>query len=304
VVGRNLTVGGAGGTASQGRVTYGGTLTATGTLSTLGGLHQEQPPFDFSDQMALVRERSVQWADLKANGTIGGPGSYDVRFTGTSSTLNVFAVTATALQGNGKITINVPAGSTTLINVSGSSFTSALYGIDLVGTTPDKVLWNFPLATSVRQTSGLDFRGTILAPNAAVQVGNGNLYGQVLGAPGPRAARVVRRPRDPGIERRRAHAAAASDGQGPRSPDRGGTRPDHRRRAGLRRDRLEPGLVAEGALDGLEARGLHPAAHGRRRGRGGRRRLAHEALERGDDRGRLLGRGGRSHDSASSIAER
>jgi choice-of-anchor A domain-containing protein len=182
VVGRNLTVGGAGGTALQGRVTYGGTLTATGTLSTLGGLHHEQPPFDFSDQMALVRERSAQWADLQANGTIGGPGSYDIRFTGTSSTLNVFAVTATALQGYGKITISVPAGSTTLINVSGSAFTSALYGIDLVGTTPDKVLWNFPLATSVRQTSGLDFRGTILAPNAAVQVGNGNLYGQALGA--------------------------------------------------------------------------------------------------------------------------
>jgi choice-of-anchor A domain-containing protein len=182
VVGRNLTIGGGGGTAAQGRVTYGGTLTATGTLATLGGLHHAQPPFDFSDQMALVRERSAQWADLQANGTIGGPGSYDIRFTGTSSTLNVFAVTATALQGYGKITIDVPAGSTTLINVSGATFTSALYGIDLVGTTPDKVLWNFPLATSVRQTSGLDFRGTILAPNAAVQVGNGNLYGQVLGA--------------------------------------------------------------------------------------------------------------------------
>lgn len=182
VVGRNLTVGGGGGSALQGRVTYGGTLTANGTLTTLGGLHHEQPPFDFADQMALARERSAQWADLTANGTIGGPGSYDIRFTGTSSTLNVFAVTATALQGYGKITISVPAGSTTLINVSGSSFTSALYGIDLVGTTPDKVLWNFPLATSVRQTSGLDFKGTILAPNAAVQVGNGNLYGQIIGA--------------------------------------------------------------------------------------------------------------------------
>jgi choice-of-anchor A domain-containing protein len=182
VVGRNLTVDGGGGTVAQGRVTYGGTLTATGTLSTLGGLHHEQPSFDFSDQMATLRERSAQWVDLQANGTIGGPGSYDIRFNGTSSTLNVFAVTATALQNYGKITINVPAGSTTLINVSGSSFRSGLYGIDLVGTTPDKVVWNFPLATSVEQTSGLDFKGTILAPNAAVKVGNGNLYGQILGA--------------------------------------------------------------------------------------------------------------------------
>jgi choice-of-anchor A domain-containing protein len=182
VVGRNLTVDGGGGSVAQGRVTYGGTLTATGTLTALGGLDQEQPLFDFAEQMATVRERSAQWADLQANGRIEGPGSYDIRFNGTSSTLNVFAVTAAALQTYGKITINVPAGSTTLINVSGSSFTSSLYGIDLVGTTPDKVLWNFPLATSVQQTSGLDFRGTILAPNAAVKVGNGNLYGQILGA--------------------------------------------------------------------------------------------------------------------------
>jgi hypothetical protein len=125
VVGRNLTIGGGGGTASQGRVTYGGTLTATGTLSTLGGLHQEQPPFAFPDQMATLRERSAQWADLTANGTIGGPGSYDIRFNGTSSTLDVFALTASALQTYGKITINVPPGSTALVNVSGSPFTPA-----------------------------------------------------------------------------------------------------------------------------------------------------------------------------------
>ncbi|HEX6620705.1 MAG TPA: choice-of-anchor A family protein, partial [Solirubrobacteraceae bacterium] len=89
VVGRNLTVDGGGGSVPYGRVTYGGALTATGTLNALGGLDHEQPPFDFSDLMALVRERSAQWADLNANGTIGGPGSYDIRFTGTSSTLNV-----------------------------------------------------------------------------------------------------------------------------------------------------------------------------------------------------------------------
>jgi choice-of-anchor A domain-containing protein len=90
---------------------------------------------------------TVAWADLPANGTIGGPGSYDIRFKGTSSTLNVFALTASALQSYGKITINVPPGSTTLVNVSGSTFTSALHGIDLVGTTPDKV------APSCRWTS-------------------------------------------------------------------------------------------------------------------------------------------------------
>jgi choice-of-anchor A domain-containing protein len=178
VVGRNLTVGGGGGSVPNGRVTYDGTLTATGTLTALGGLHAAPPPFDFGAQFTALRERSAGWASLTPNGTVAGP-AYDVRFTGTRSTLNVFALTADALQGAGKITIDVPAGSTTLINVSGSSFTSALYGIDLVGATPETVLWNFPLATTVQQGSGLNWQGTLLAPNAAVSVSNGNFYGQI-----------------------------------------------------------------------------------------------------------------------------
>ena len=32
----------------------------------------------------------------------------------------------------------------------------------------------------MQQTSGLDWQGTLLAPHAAVSVGNGNLYGQIL----------------------------------------------------------------------------------------------------------------------------
>ena len=34
----------------------------------------------------------------------------------------------------------------------------------------------------MQQTSGLDWQGSILAPNAAVSVGNGNLYGQIARA--------------------------------------------------------------------------------------------------------------------------
>ena len=82
VVGGNLTVDGGGGSVPNGRVTYGGTLTATGTLNALGGLHQAQPPFDFADEFTTLRERSAQWADLTPNGTVTGHAGYDVRFTG------------------------------------------------------------------------------------------------------------------------------------------------------------------------------------------------------------------------------
>ncbi len=182
VVGRNLTVDGGGGSVPNGRVTYGGALTATGTLTALGGLHQAQPPFDFAAEATTLSERSAQWADLPANGAIGGPGPYDIRFTGTNATRNVFAVTAAALQGYGQITIDVPPGSTTLINVSGASFTSALYRMVLVGATPETVVWNFPLATSVQQASGLEWQGTLLAPHAAASLSNGQLHGQLLAA--------------------------------------------------------------------------------------------------------------------------
>jgi choice-of-anchor A domain-containing protein len=179
VVGRNLTVGGGGGSVPFGKVTYGGTLTANGVLNALGGLQQAQPSVDFDAAVTNLNEVSAQWAGLSANGTISGP-TYDVRFTGTNPTRNVFALTAAELQGMGKITISVPAGSTTLINVSGSSFTSNLYGIELVGPTPETVLWNFALATSVQQTSGLNWQGTLLAPHAAVTESNGQFYGQTL----------------------------------------------------------------------------------------------------------------------------
>src|SRR5690349_10901339 len=180
VVGRNLTLGGGGGSVPYGRVTYGGTLTANGTFTTLGGIHKEDPPFTFADEVTNLNQLSAQWAGLTTNGTVSGP-TYDVRFTGTNPTRNVFSLTAASLQGMGKITISVPAGSTTLINVSGSSFTSSLYGIDLVGATPETVLWNFPLATSVQQTSGLNWQGTLLAPHAGVTASNGQFYGQILG---------------------------------------------------------------------------------------------------------------------------
>jgi choice-of-anchor A domain-containing protein len=180
VVGRNLTVDAAGGSVPNGQVTYGATLTPTGILTALGGLHHEQPPFDFAAEFATLKERSAQWADLTPNGTVSGPTYNVLTLTGRDPARNVFAITTAQLQSAGQVTIDVTAGSTTLINVTGSSFTSGLYRIELVGGSPDKLLWNFPLATAVQQTSGLDWQGTLLAPNAAVSVGNGNLYGQIV----------------------------------------------------------------------------------------------------------------------------
>jgi choice-of-anchor A domain-containing protein len=180
LVGGNLELLGGGGSVPYGRVTYGGTRSGSGSLTALGGIVAAQPPFDFADEFATLRERSAQLADLTPNGTIGGPGTYDIRFNGSDPSRNVFEVAASTLQTYGKITITVPAGSRTVINVTGSTFTSALYGIELVGATPETVVWNFPLATSVAQKSGLNWQGTLLAPHALVDLSNGQFYGQLI----------------------------------------------------------------------------------------------------------------------------
>ena len=137
VVGRNLTVEGGGGSVPFGRVTYGGTLAATGTLTALGGLHQAQPPFDFAAETTTLSERSAQWADLPANGTIGGSGSYDNPVHGHQPDPQRLRADELALQGYGQITISVPPGSTTLINIEGKLH-ERVNRMDLVGATPER----------------------------------------------------------------------------------------------------------------------------------------------------------------------
>ena len=56
--------------------------------------------------------------------------------------------------------------------------------MNLTGATAATVLWNFPLTPSVVSTAGFEWKGSILAPNAAVSLSNGQLNGSV-------AARVV-----------------------------------------------------------------------------------------------------------------
>ncbi|HEX6743784.1 MAG TPA: choice-of-anchor A family protein [Solirubrobacteraceae bacterium] len=184
VVGRNLTVDAAGAGIWQGGVTYAGTLTPPTWNSTLS-LRQAPPPFDFGAQFATLRERSAQWADLPAKGTVEGPTFDELTLRGTDPALNVFEVSSSKLGSALRVAINVPSGSTTLINVTGTTaYTSRLSSVSLTGATEATVLWNFPLTPSVVSTAGFEWKGSILAPNAAVSLSNGQLNGSV-------AARVV-----------------------------------------------------------------------------------------------------------------
>jgi uncharacterized repeat protein (TIGR01451 family) len=133
-----------------------------------------------------------------------------VQFVGTDRRLNVFTVSASTLQDAERIEIGVPGGrATTLINVTGASYTSAqrptvavaFNTADPVGTsfstvgsgdvTSDnamaraRVVWSFPEADTVQigSTTGpsMAWEGTVFAPKATVLLGEtARLHGTIV----------------------------------------------------------------------------------------------------------------------------
>ena len=77
-----------------------------------------------------------------------------MKLTGTDLALNVFEVSSATLGSALRVAISVPSGSTTLINVTGTTaYTSRLSTVNLTGATAATVLWNFPLTPSVVSTA-------------------------------------------------------------------------------------------------------------------------------------------------------
>jgi len=149
-------------------------------------------PIDFAKEFANLRHVSTELAK-----TTGGAPAVDgkkITFTGTDATTNVFTVAADVLQKAGDVYLKVPAGSTTIINVTGGSYdqtkgpTTGFWIWDNAkgkyvqddksqsadgGAERAKLLWNLPTATSVTKHSGNAWPGSVLAPNAAFDLGTG-----------------------------------------------------------------------------------------------------------------------------------
>jgi choice-of-anchor A domain-containing protein/uncharacterized repeat protein (TIGR01451 family) len=192
---------------NSGSVIYAGTLTGNvgAPSGTVTQVAVADLPFDFDDVFVRLRALQDTWADLnhqKAPEVIGSGDNTRVRFVGTSRTLNVFSVSAATLQRAATIQIGVPGGTaTTLINVSGNSYTSAYrptvataFNVDdPVGNEFEKVgagdvdspkararakvVWNFHEADTVElgydtsQGPTVRWEGTVIAPNATVLLG-------------------------------------------------------------------------------------------------------------------------------------
>ncbi|MFD7033392.1 choice-of-anchor A family protein [Streptomyces sp. NPDC059917] len=163
-------------------------------------------PVDFGKAFAQLRAGSTSWAALKVTGSVTRPeGSKSLLLTGGDAKLNVFTVDAAELQKADRIALKVPAGSSTIVNVLGAGYdmsAGSLHGVELWDPQAGKfvtddyaagsqqfkdirsrLLWNFPQATSVKKNH-TSWPGTILAPNAAVQLGSKGSGGAGQTGPG------------------------------------------------------------------------------------------------------------------------
>jgi choice-of-anchor A domain-containing protein len=151
-------------------------------------------PIDFSTLQTEMYALSTQLAGLTANGAVcslngsgviiaggGCPSSTKVYgnpswliLYGTSTTINIFSVTQAQFQGGNNLDIEVPTGSTVIVNVAGTTDTlqSSIYfnGATVVDANAHSILFNFASATTL--TFNAQFDAALLAPYAAMSGGN------------------------------------------------------------------------------------------------------------------------------------
>lgn len=187
----------------KGNAVIGGAI--NGKIDLHGGtLSHAADLIDFDGEFAALRKLSTALGaeSTTAGATVVSSGSR-ITLTGTDTVRNVFTVGASVLEQAKEVYIQVPAGSTTVINVTGTSYDMAkagttgffLAGSDgkfvlddksqsaAGGAIRAKLLWNFAEATSVVKNSASAWPGTVLAPNAHFELGTGGpVNGSVLAA--------------------------------------------------------------------------------------------------------------------------
>lgn len=175
------------GQLTNGSAVYGGAASLSNLGIPNGTITGGVPPIDFAALAASTRSTSAELASLEANGDTkfqyGG-----VSFTGEDTKLNIFSIDGSKLGSVHTAAIFVPEGAAVLINIVGvaGSFNNA--GLTLNGKSFNhstnagawsEVLWNFSGDGSF-QSQGVNFAGSLLAPNAAVTLTNGKFNGQLV----------------------------------------------------------------------------------------------------------------------------
>ncbi|MFJ9774154.1 choice-of-anchor A family protein [Kitasatospora sp. NPDC101157] len=189
----------------KGNGVYGSRADGAVVQAHAGTIAQGSSPIDFKAEFVRLRAAATELAAVPqtAGATVQARGA-ELTFTGGDAKYNGFTVDAARLQGAKDVFVKVPAGSVTVINVTGGSYDMAAAGTtgfhlwdagksafvldDKLqsasgGAIRSKLLWNFPTATKVVKNSAAAWAGTVLAPNAAFDLGSGGpVNGSVIAA--------------------------------------------------------------------------------------------------------------------------
>ncbi|MFF2039841.1 choice-of-anchor A family protein [Kitasatospora sp. NPDC058170] len=160
-----------------------------------GKISQGASPIDFGAEFArqravattLAAQAQTAAAKVEAKGA-------DLYLSSSDARTNSFTVSAATLQGATNVYLKVPVGSVTVVTVTGDVYDMAAarttgfhlwdeakkaYVLDdklqsaAGGAVRSKLLWNLPTATKVVKNSAAAWPGTVLAPNAAFDLGSG-----------------------------------------------------------------------------------------------------------------------------------
>ena len=175
VAGRDVELYGVG---VQGNVSY-GTSIALGGVGIAGTTAQESS-FDFGAAGASLATASAAFAALPANGATSSQWGA-LHLDGSDPSLNVFTVQAWELASSWGVYVNVPAGSSVVVNVAGDGAKFWYMDVEVPGVAPEQVIWNLPDVTWL-QVEGVGVVGSVLAPRAWVSFSNGVIQGQLFGA--------------------------------------------------------------------------------------------------------------------------
>jgi choice-of-anchor A domain-containing protein len=161
-----------------GNASYGGTTTANGTVTFYRGALAQGTGLDFGERSNDLGNLSYDLASLPRNGQTQFQSWGGLFLQGTHPRLNVFWVDAPQLSATRYFSLNIPGGSTAVINVFGYEATVANFSNSYSGADARSVLFNFPDATNLTAYN-YGFFGTVLAPFADFNFSNGSFDGGI-----------------------------------------------------------------------------------------------------------------------------
>jgi len=151
------------------------------TMNNVGmpnGIVSDDVSIDFTAAETELMSISSMLFAATPNGVVSNTSGF-LSLVGTDSEINIFSVSQNDLSPLKGITINVPQGSSVLVNIDHNSLHLKNFELVLIGCSSTDILFNAPETNSI-QVSQISWKGTILAPNASIQFNNGQIDGALV----------------------------------------------------------------------------------------------------------------------------